>query len=339
MTLTLKEIAELTGSKFVGDPALLISNVADLESAEISDASFLANPRYEGAMKKSKAGVVFIHPSLFHSNEVGRSFLIHEEPSRAFQVLVEHFCPHAETLTEFKGIDPSATLHPTAKIHEGVEIGPRAVIDGHVVIGQGTKIGAGVYIGPYTTLGQNCLIMPNVTIRERTTIGDRVILQPGCVIGSCGFGYTQDKEGKHVKLNQVGSVILEDDVEIGANSTIDRSRFKETRIGRGSKIDNLVQIGHGVLIGPYNLIIAQAGIAGSTSTGKHVVLAGQTAIAGHIHLDDGVMVAAKSGVSKSLKAGKYNGIPAIPLDQYNRNTVYLRSIEDLVKRIKALEAK
>lgn len=344
---SLAEIAELTGARLVGNPACLIDNVADLESAEVSDASFLSNPRYEGAMRKSRAGVVFIHPSSCPSSaskeplgeEPLRNFLVHEEPSRAFQMLVECFFPEAPILTEFHGIDPTATLHPTVTCEEGVNIGPRAVIDGHVKIGKGTTIGAGTYIGPYSIIGQNCTIMANVTIRERTQIGNRVILQPGCVIGSCGFGYTQDKEGRHIKLNQVGTVVLEDEVEIGANSTIDRSRFKETHIGRGTKIDNLVQIGHGVSLGPHNLIIAQAGIAGSTSTGRHVVLAGQTAIAGHIHLDDGVMVAAKSGVSKSLKAGKYNGIPAIPLDEYNRNTVLLRRIEEFVKRLTLLEKK
>ena len=334
-SFSLSEIAELTGSKLVGNPEQKISNVADLEAAEESDASFLSNPRYEGAMRKSKAGAIFIHPSF--KLEDNRAFLLNEEPSRAFQTLVELFFPHAETLTEFTGIHPTATIHPSAKLQNGVEVGPKAVIDGHVEIGSGSKIGAGVYIGPHTVIGENCIIMANVTIRERSILGNRVILQPGSVIGSCGFGYTQDKEGHHIKLNQVGSVVLEDDVEIGANSTIDRSRFKETRIGRGSKIDNLVQIGHGVTVGPYNLVIAQAGIAGSMSTGKHVILAGQTAIAGHIHLDDGVMIAAKSGVSKSLKAGKYNGIPALPLDEYNRNTVYLRRIEDYVKRITALE--
>lgn len=333
---TLEEIAELTGSRLIGDPSKRISNVADLESAQESDASFLANPRYEGAMRKSQAGVIFAQPS--YASEKGRAFLLHDEPSRAFQILVELIVPHAETFTEFKGIHPSAIVHPTAKLGEGVEVGPHAVIDAKVEIGRGTHVGAGVYIGPFTVIGDLCRFMPHVTIRERTIIGHRVTLQPGCVIGSCGFGYTQDKEGHHIKLNQVGKVVIEDDVEIGANTTIDRSRFKETRIGHGTKIDNLVQIGHGVIIGPHNLIIAQAGIAGSTKTGKHVILAGQTALAGHIDLADGVVIAAKSGVSKSLhKPGKYNGIPAVPLEEYNRNAVFLRRIEDFVKRLKAVE--
>ncbi len=224
-------------------------------------------------------------------------------------------------------------------------VGPHAVLDEGVKIGAGTFIGAGTYIGPDTTIGHSCLIHPRVVIRESCQIGNRVIIQPGVVIGSCGFGYTTDKQGKHVKLNQVGNVKIEDDVEIGANTTVDRSRFKSTQIGQGTKIDNLVQLGHGATLGEHNIIVAQTGIAGSTSTGRYVVLAGHVAVAGHLHLSDGVTVAGKSGVTKSLSPGKYGGNPAIPLVEYNRKEVYLRNIEqyinqlkDLAKRLEKLEA-
>lgn len=342
MEFTLEEISKLTGSKLQGNPLSRVTNVADLESASESDISFLGNPRYEGAMKKSKAGAIFIQPHYAESaaiKDLACAFLFHEEPSRAFQTLIELFVPDAKTFTGFTGIHPSATLHPTATIEENVSIGPGAVIDAHVRIQKNTVIGALVYIGPYVEIGQSCHIMPHAVLRERTHLGNRVIIQPGAVLGSCGFGYTQDKEGRHIKLNQVGTVVIEDDVEIGANTTLDRSRFKETRISRGTKIDNLVQIGHGVTLGSDNIIISQAGIAGSSSTGKHVIIAGQAAVAGHIHITDGVMLAAKSGISKSItKPGKYNGIPAVPLDEYNRNTVYLRRIEDMAKSIKLLQA-
>lgn len=342
MEFTLEEISKLTGSKLIGNPQKRITNVADLESAADDDISFLGNPRYEGAMKKSKAGAIFIQPHYENSKELSDlecSFLFHDEPSRAFQTLIELFIPEARTFSDFKGIHESAVIHPTATLQENVEVGPNAVIDAYAVIKKGTKIGALASIGPYVEIGEDCHIMTHVTLRERTILGNRVIIQPGAVIGSCGFGYTQDKLGRHVKLNQVGKVVIEDDVEIGANTTVDRSRFKETRISRGSKIDNLVQIGHGVVVGQDNIIISQAGIAGSSTTGKHVILAGQSAVAGHIHLTDGVMLAAKSGVSKSItKPGKYNGIPAVPLDEYNRNTVYLRRIENLAKSVKKLES-
>jgi UDP-3-O-[3-hydroxymyristoyl] glucosamine N-acyltransferase len=227
-------------------------------------------------------------------------------------------------------------IHETALLAEGVSVGPHVSIDEGVKIGTGTFIGAGTYIGPNTVIGSGCLIHARVVIREECQIGHRVIIQPGAVIGSCGFGYTTDKEGKHVKLNQVGNVRIEDDVEIGANTTIDRARFKNTKVSQGSKIDNLVQLGHGVNIGPHNIIVAQTGIAGSTSTGRYVVLAGQVAVAGHLHLSDGVTVAAKSGVTKSLSAGKYGGMPATALEEYNRNKVLLRNIGKYLQQIKIL---
>lgn len=335
---TLAELAEYTHSKLVGDPNYTIMNVADLESAEAQDASFLANPRYEKAMGQSRAGVVFVTPST--SPLPGRNFLVNENPSRAFQMTIEALRGTANELTGFEGIHPTAVIHETSKIGKNVKIGPHVVIDKNVTIGDGTCIGAGCYIGPHVTIGQQCLLHPHVTIREECFIGNRVILQPGVVIGSCGFGYITDKQGHHIKLNQVGTVTIEDDVEIGANTTIDRSRFKTTLIKRGSKIDNLVQIGHGAIIGEHNIIVAQTGIAGSSETGKHVVIGGQAAVAGHIKICNGAMIAARAGVSKSItQPGKYGGLPAIPLTEHNRNSVYLRNIENYVKQLKELQEK
>ena len=332
---TLAELATLTASRLIGDPSLRIHNVADLESAGSEDASFLASPLYEKAMLASKAGVVFI--AEYTPFPSGRNFLISENPSRAFQQAVEVFIGDI-SYSGFSGIHPSAIVHPEAVIGKNVTIGPRAVIDQKVTIGDNTIIGVGCYVGPNVAIGTDCLLHPNVTIRERCQIGNRVIVQPGAVIGSCGFGYTTDNMGRHTKLNQVGIVIIEDDVEIGANTTIDRSRFKATIIGQGSKIDNLVQIGHGVEIGKHNIIVAQTGIAGSTKTGAYVVIGGQVAIAGHLTIADKTMIAGKSGVSKSiLKPGKYRGTPAVPLDEYNRNYVYLRNIESYIEQLKKVQ--
>lgn len=341
--ISLKELITLTGAKAAGDLNRSFTNVADLETAGTSDISFLSNPRYLGAMEKSKAGAIFIHPDYQDHKALqdnSRAWLFHEDPSRAFQAAIEYFIPHADTMTGFEGVHPTAVIHPSAVIDPSVKIGPQAVIDKGAHIKKGTRIGALVYVGAFTEIGEECHIMPHVTIRERTLIQDRVIIQPGAVIGSCGYGYTPNKEGHHVKLNQVGRVVIESDVEIGANTAIDRSRFKETLISRGTKIDNLVQIAHGAIIGQDNLIIAQAGIAGSSSTGRHVVLAGQTGVAGHIHLADGVILAARSAASKSLtKPGKYNGAPAVPLEEYNRNAIHLRKIDKLFDRVKKLEDK
>lgn len=334
---TLKELATLTQAEVVGDHSYIISGVADLESAGPSDASFLANPRYTDAMRRSGAGVVFISNGA--EQPQGRNYLLCADPSRAFQQLLETF--HADRLkqTGFEGIHPSAVIHETATVSLGAMVGPNAVIDAHTTIGSQTTIGAGCYIGPYVAIGKDCTIHPNVTIRERSVIGDRVIIQPGAIIGSCGFGLTTDTTGKHEKLSQIGFVRIENDVEIGANTTIDRARFKETVIGFGAKIDNLVQIGHGVKIGPHCVIVAQCGIAGSTELGKGVVLAGQVGVAGHIKIADGTLLAARSAVSKSLtKPGQaYGGAPTLPASEYHKNVVYLRNIESYVRQIKSLQ--
>lgn len=335
--LNLEELAKITKCKLVGNPNHIILNVADLESATPQDASFLANARYQQAMTKSTAGVIFIDEQTPSTD--GKNYLISKDPSQAFQQLVDTFFPQRKQPSGFQGIHSSAVIHETAKLSQGVVVGPHAVIDENVEIGSNTFIGAGSYIGPDTIIGSDCTIHPRVVIREQCILGNRVIIQPGAVIGACGFGYLTDKQGKHTKLNQVGNVKIEDDVEIGANTTIDRARFKSTVVGKGSKIDNLVQLGHGVRLGEHNIIVAQSGIAGSSSTGKHVVIAGQVAIAGHLHLESGTMIAGKSGVTKSLPPGKYNGIPAVPVGEYNRNAVYHRNMEKYVNQIKDLDAR
>lgn len=338
---TLAELAQLTKATLVGNPEFLITGVADLVSATSADVSFLSRPkfaaaRYDEAMRKSNAGVVFV-PLDFQTDQI-RNLLKVEEPSRAFQQVVEAFFEESKAQSAFFGIHPSAVVHETAILGENVSIGPSAVIDHGVEIGSNTSIGAGCYVGSYSFIGNDCFFYPNVTIRERCVIGNRVIIQPGAVLGACGFGYTTDAQGRHTKLNQVGIVVIEDDVEIGANATIDRARFKETRIGKGSKINNAVQVAHGVSIGSHCLIVAQTGIAGSTKIGDYVVIGGHSALAGHIEVASKSMIAAKSGVTKSLtKPGKYGGFPAMPLGEHNRQSVQLRNIEKHLARIEKLE--
>lgn len=333
-SLTTQQLAELTESKLVGDPALRIDDVADIDIAKPHHATFLSNPLYTKSLQTTQAGVVFVDGKT--NLPEGKTYLVAANPSTAFQKAIVHY-KGGIPRTGFHGIHPTAVIHATAKLGENVNVGPHAVIDEHAVIGNDCTVSAGCYIGPYVIIGNGCLLHPKVTVRENCTLGNRVILQPGAVIGSCGFGFAMNSKGEHEKLEQLGDVVVADDVEIGANSTIDRARFGTTQIGRGTKIDNLVQIAHAVELGPHNIIVSQTGIAGSTKTGKYVVIGGQCAIAGHLYLEDQVMVAACSGVSKSLKTGKYNGIPALPLDEYNKNAVLLRNIGKLVERVKALE--
>jgi UDP-3-O-[3-hydroxymyristoyl] glucosamine N-acyltransferase len=339
---SISELAERLSARLVGNPQAIITGVATLEAAREDHASFLATPylahsRYDKLMESSSAGVVVIGEG--HELPAGKNFLVVKDPSRSFQVLVELFMGIA-SYTGFTGIHPTCCIHPEAQVSPDAELGPYVVVDARAKIGAKTKIGAHSYIGLECEIGADCTIYPQVTIRERCHIGNRVVIQPGAVIGGCGFGFTTDARGRHTKLNQVGRVVIEDDVEIGANTTVDRARFEVTRIGEGTKIDNLVQIAHGVKLGKHNLIVGQVGIAGSTETGNHVVLGGKVAVNGHIKIADGVIVTACSGVSKSLlEPGKYGGAPCLPLGTYNRNAVLLQNIQKIVEEQKELKKK
>ena len=339
---TLGELAKFTDSELIGDPNYRITGYANLESACENDISFLSDPRYTNtryvtAMKQSRAGAIFISPKI--ETTEGRNFLINEDPSNAFQVTIETMRGGPLERTYFESVHQSAVIHETAKLGSNVAIGPNAVIDANTVIGENTFIGAGAYIGPETEIGNSCVIEPNVTIREYCQIGNNVIIQSGCVIGSWGFGYSTDEKGIHTRINQLGTVVIEDDVEIAANCTVDRARFTETRIGQGTKIDNVVVIGHNVQIGKHNLICGQSAVAGSTTIGNHVVIAGQCGVDGHLNISDGVIVTAKSGVTKSLPPGRYGGYPAQPLDQFNKTNVYIRQMGKHVALIKELKAR
>jgi UDP-3-O-[3-hydroxymyristoyl] glucosamine N-acyltransferase len=333
---TLSELATLTRSQLIGDPHHVITGVESLEAARSHEAAFLENPRYTKQVVTTQAGVIFVSPNF--SLLSGHNYLVTDHPSYAFQKVIDLFIPPLPS--GFMGIHPTAVVHPSASLAEGVTIGPYAVIDARAHIGPHTTLGPSVCIGASARVGAECFIHSHVTIREGCVIGNRVIIQPGAVIGSCGFGYFTDQQGKHIFLPQRGKVVIEDDVEIGANTTIDRPRFNATRIRRGTKIDNLVQIGHQVEVGEDNLIVAQVGIAGSTTTGRHVVIGGQVGIAGHLEITDNVMLAACSAVSKSLlESDTYMGIPAVPAKEFKSHFFHLRNIGKLSERLKQLEAK
>lgn len=330
-SFSIKELSKITNSKFYGDENHHIFGVNSLEKATQNEASFLANPKYIERMKISNAGVICAEEPI----ESNKNFLLSKNPSKTFQAIVELFS--YKSLSSFKGICENSFIHPSVIIGKNVTIGPNVTIDQNVSIADNTTIYPNTYIGANVSIGFDCTIYSNVSIRESVFIGNKVIIQPGVVIGSCGFGFILDDRGNYQKLNQIGTVIIEDDVEIGANTVIDRARFDQTIIKKGTKIDNLVQIGHNVEIGENNIIVAQAGISGSSQTGKHVVIGGQVGIAGHVKIESNVQIAAKSGVSKNLLKGAYRGIPAIPLKQWNRNKVLLNNIERLKKRIEKLE--
>ncbi|MES2345121.1 MAG: UDP-3-O-(3-hydroxymyristoyl)glucosamine N-acyltransferase [Chlamydiota bacterium] len=336
ISFTLQELCTLTHAQLHGNPDIRIYGVDGLETASSKEASFLANMRYKELLLKTEAGVICISPDI--PLVEGKNFLITENPSIAFQKIAEAFLRSANHFTGFEGIHPTAVIHSTASIGNHVQIGPYVVIDKGAVIGDYTQIGPFVSIGPGVSIGTHCQLFAHSTVRERCTLGHRVILQPGTVIGSCGFGYVTDHKGCHTKLEQLGTVTIEDDVEIGANTTIDRARFKETRIGKGTKIDNLVQIGHNVSLGDHNIIVSQTGIAGSSKTGRNVIMGGQAGVVGHVEIADFVMIATRGGVSKSItKAGKYAGGPVVSLLDHNKQQVHSRKLPEYVKKIENLE--
>ena len=335
-SFTLEDLAVHTGATLDGDRTLRIAGVSDLEHATPSDMSFFWNPRYHQQMVASRAGAILVSPLV--ERPAGKNYLVHDDPNGAFQAILTLFQCSNSCRSGFVGIHPTAVVHGTAKIGIDVTIGPYAVIDEGVIIGDRTSIGPLVSVGPKSTIGEDCTIYPHVTIRERCIIGSRVIIQPGAVIGSCGYGYRTDERGHHKKLEQFGNVVLGDDVEVGANTTIDRARFQSTQVQEGTKIDNQVQIAHNVDIGKHCLIVAQVGIAGSAKVGDHVVLGGQVGVNGHIQIGDGVRVTACSAVTKSLPpGGDYGGVPVQPLADFNRNAVYVRRVGELFQRVKRLE--
>ncbi|MFN0065713.1 MAG: UDP-3-O-(3-hydroxymyristoyl)glucosamine N-acyltransferase [Chlamydiales bacterium] len=332
---TLNELAKITESELKGDPDFRISFIESLELAGPSDAAFVDNQRYVRKILSSKAGVILIHPDLYTGDD-SRSYLLNEMPSFAFQKIIELFLK--PICTGFNSIHPNSTIHETAELGENIQVGPHASIDRDAKIGANTIIGPCCSIGAEVSIGANCILFANSVVREGCILKEGVILQPGAVIGSCGFGYITDKKGKHHKLPHLGNVILEEDVEVGANTTIDRARFKTTIVRRGVKIDNLVQIAHQVDIGEGSIIVSQVGIAGSTKIGKLVVMGGQSGVAGHIEITDQVVLAARTAVSKSLKEkGVYYGAPAMIDKEFKEYFMALRGVPRLIKRVKELE--
>ena len=333
-SMRLHALAEMVGATLdAGSPDLEITGVSSLQEARAGDLSFFGNPRYLAQLRTSAASAAIV--PLECTEQVSPVLLRVSNPAAAFATVVSAFAPPELVLQP--GIHPSAIVSPGAILGEGVSIGANAVIEEGVIIGTGTAVGAGSVIAQEVRIGDHCHLHANVTIRERCILGNRVILQPGAVIGSCGFGY-EFHEGHHRKIPQTGIVEIGDDVEIGANTTIDRARFGRTLIGEGSKIDNLVQIAHNVQIGSHTIICSQVGIAGSTKVGSYVTLAGQVGLAGHIEIGDKDVLGAQSGLSKNVPAGSLViGAPAKPIKEWKQSNFYISQLGKLYDRVKALE--
>jgi UDP-3-O-[3-hydroxymyristoyl] glucosamine N-acyltransferase len=334
--MRLREAAEHVGGYVAPeDYEKVIVGVASLDDANEGDLSFYGSPKYLKALRKSHATAVLV-PHGF-AEEVRATRVWVDNPGEAFAKLLEVFAPAP--------ISPPPGIHPGAIVAADVEIGAEVTIEAFAVIESGVRIGARTivgahgYIGHHAVLGEESRLYPHVTIRERSVIGNRVVLHPGVIIGSDGFGY-EFRDGRQQKIPQTGTVQIDDDVEIGANSTVDRARFGRTWIQEGVKIDNLVQIAHNVTIGRHTVICAQVGISGSVRVGNNVTLAGKVGVNGHIEIGDGAIAAAMGAITKSVPPREVLvGVPARPVREYKRNLALLNNIDKLYERVKKLEGK
>jgi UDP-3-O-[3-hydroxymyristoyl] glucosamine N-acyltransferase len=328
---TLGELARLVGGELQGDSELRVSGVAGLEEAQINQISFVVGPKYMRKAHESKAGALIVPPKL---RDINKPVIISDNPYLAFAKILTLFAPKPSPPL---GVSSKAHIGAEVKLGDSVSIQPNVYLGDSAVLGDRVNLHGGVYVGSEVRIGHDSVIYPNVTILDRCIIGNRVTIHSGTVVGSDGFGFAQDGSS-YFKIPQLGIVQIDDDVEIGANCTIDRATMGKTWIQRGAKIDNLVQIAHNVVVGEDGIIIAQVGISGSTKVGKNVILAGQVGVTGHLEIGDNVRVGAQSGIAKSIPPGQtVSGSPAMSHRVWLKNCQILSRLPELRKKIMSLE--
>jgi UDP-3-O-[3-hydroxymyristoyl] glucosamine N-acyltransferase len=336
MPHTLADIAQLLNVPApAGAAGVAIAGLAVLDDAGESHLSFLGHDRYLPQFRATRAAAVIVQKRVKVPADNRRPLLVVDDADLAVARVLELFAPPIPRPAA--GVDPAARVAPTAALGEGACVGPNAFVGQRVTLGARTVLHANVFVGDDTVIGDDCELFPNVVVRERCAVGHRVVIHAGAVLGSDGFGYRWDGS-RHAKVPQIGTVVVEDDVEIGSCVCIDRAKFSATRVGRGTKIDNLVQIGHNADIGPHCLIIGQAGVAGSVKLGAGVILAGQSAVKDHVTMGDRSILAACSGVMDDVEAGQMvSGLPALPHRQSLREHAALRRLPDLVTQVRKLQ--
>jgi UDP-3-O-[3-hydroxymyristoyl] glucosamine N-acyltransferase len=334
---TLIELANHVAGNVIGDGTVIINRVAAIDEAGQGDITFLSNPRYQRFLSQCRASAVIVGPGAVDESQSTETlnFIETADPYVAFAKIFNLFCP----APQFSGeVSSRAFVDPTAVIGEAVTVLPNAYVGPRVRIGRATVVFPGVFLGEDSQIGSSCMLYPNVVVREGCRLGDRVILHAGVVIGSDGFGYAGAGEHR-LKIPQAGIVVIEDDVEIGANTTVDRATLGRTVIARGAKIDNLVQIAHNVVVGEFSVIAAQAGVAGSTRLGKNVTLAGQVGIINHIEIGDGATIGPQSGIPQSVAPGAVlsGGIAAAPHHEWLKVMTLLPQLPKLWSTVRRLE--
>jgi UDP-3-O-[3-hydroxymyristoyl] glucosamine N-acyltransferase len=324
-------LAELVGGQVRGNADLLISGVAPLDRAGSGEISFLANPKYRSQLETTQAAAVIVHPSL--DGMIEHPLLLCANPYLAFARLLVYFHP---TPSLPHGVQAGAVVDPTASIAADATVSAGCVVGAEARIGQGTVLHANVTVYPRAEIGKGCTVYAGVIIRERCVLGDRVIVQSNAVIGSDGFGFAPDGQ-RYVKIPQVGRVIVEDDVEIGACSCIDRGTLGDTRIGRGTKIDNLVQVAHNVQVGDDCILISQSGIAGSSVVGRHCTFGGQAAVAGHLKVGDNVTIAGRGGVTNDVASNQVMaGLPLMPHREWLKSAMTMTHLPEMRRELRQL---
>lgn len=334
MEFTASQIANFINGRIIGDEQALINGVSPIESGEENHLSFVAQERFVSYIEDSKCSVIIVSEKLLTKEHYDQTIIVVDDAYLSFQVLMNLY---QEMQGRKSGIEDGAVFHESASVGENVYVGAFTCVSEKVKIGDGSQIYPQVFIGKNVKIGKNCVLYSGVRIYDYCVIGDNCIIHSNTVIGSDGFGFQPTKDG-YQKIPQLGNVVLEDHVEIGSNCSIDRGTIGSTLIGKGTKIDNLIQIAHNVKIGQNNVIAAQAGIAGSTVIGDWNQIGGQVGIVGHIQIGNQVKVQAQSGVNSSAKDGDVlYGSPAINAGDYRRNYVHFRNFSDIVKRINNLE--
>jgi UDP-3-O-[3-hydroxymyristoyl] glucosamine N-acyltransferase len=328
---TLGEIAEALQARLDGDPTRVVTGVAPLDSAGPDQISFLTDPRYREAARVSRAGAFLVPPDVA---DLPAPMLRCPAPQQALISLLRLFHPPAPAVA---GVDRTAVVAADARVDPAATVGALCVVEAGAVIGPRVRLHALVHVGAGVEIGEDSVVYPHVSLREGVRVGRRVVIHAGAVLGADGFGFAFDGSA-HRKIPQVGGVRIEDDVEIGANTTIDRATFGDTIVRRGTKIDNLVQVGHNVEVGEHSLLVAQVGISGSSRLGRGVVLGGQVGVADHVTLGDGVMAGAQAGIPADVEAGtRVLGTPARPMAQAKRIMVAESRLPELLQRVRALE--
>jgi len=333
MGKTLSEIAAYLQATVVGDGSVEIRDIKGFDEAGEGDLTFLANPKYRKKIASTAASAILVSQPV---EWAGKNFIVVKDPYGALARLLALFYPEEQ---EFQGVSPDAFVDPDAAVSEGATVYAGAFVGRDARVGRGSVLYPGAYLGPGASVGEDSILYPNVTVYRRCIIGNRVILHAGVVVGSDGFGFANPGV-ENRKVPQVGIVQIDDDVEVQANTTIDRGTLGKTWIQRGAKIDNQVQIAHNVVIGENSIIVAQVGISGSTRLGKRVIIGGQAGLVGHINIGDNVMIAARAGINKDIPASRImSGAPAIPHQEWLRLNAHIMRLPEMHKTILELRRK